>query len=207
MGVGLHGTAAQPHSRCSGPPWNGRELVVFPRHLLSNVLSGRAMLAPRLQVPPRNKRLCVLQRWPRGGGGPAQELGERETNLSFTVSLRVLEPAPPQNTCHFWPLKGLKASWSQKQAGVPPCQIRRLNCFQLFFFPLLQQVCDQPRDRGASSLPVTGIRLARSHAGGAQDINPGSGPCCSSLPRRLRRGGFFAETFLFSEAAQPSRLY
>lgn len=109
----------------SGPPWNGLELVVFPRHLLSNVLSGQAMLTLRLQVPPCNKRLCVLQRWPRRGGGLAKEVGERETNPLLYSELACPGASYPQSTCHFWPLKGLKASWSQKQAGVPPCQIRR----------------------------------------------------------------------------------
>lgn len=142
-----------------------------------------------------------------GRRGPGPGAGGKGNKPLLYSELACLGASSPQNTCHFWPLKGLKASWSQKQAGVPPCQIRRLNCFQLFFFPLLQQVCDQPRDRGASSPPVTGIRLARSHAGGAQDINPASGPCRSSLPHRLRRGGFLAETFLFSEAAQPSGLH
>jgi hypothetical protein len=41
--------SAYTAQRCLGPPWNGRELVVFPRHLLSNVLSSWATLTRPLR--------------------------------------------------------------------------------------------------------------------------------------------------------------
>lgn len=125
-------------------------------------------------------------------------MGERETNRPYS-ELACPGASSPQSTCHFWPLKGLKASWSQKQAGVPPCQIRSLNCFQLF---PLQQVCDQPRHRGASSLPVTRSRLARSHSGGAQDRNPGRAP--AGAPAHSGEGVFLQRPFFSRKPHSPA---
>lgn len=139
VGVGLHSTAA-----AQARPGMAVNLLFF--HVICSQMyyRGRAMLTQCLQVPPCNKRLCVLQRWPRGGGGPARGGGGKGNKLLLYSELACPGASSPQSTCHFWPLKGLKASWSQKQAGVPPCQIRRLNCFQLFFFPFCNKSVISP---------------------------------------------------------------
>lgn len=120
---------------CLGPPWNGRELVVFPRHLLSNVLSGRAMLTLWQQVPPCNKRLCVLRRWPRGGGGPARGGGGKGNKLLLYRELACPGASSPPKHMPFLALEGVKGLLESKTSRCPTVPDTPPKPLPAFFFP------------------------------------------------------------------------
>lgn len=61
-------------------------------------------------------------------------MGERETNRCFTVSLRVLEPAPPKHM-PFLALEGVKGLLESKTSRCPTVPDTPPKLLPAFFFP------------------------------------------------------------------------
>lgn len=74
-GVGLHGPRSQAR------PGMAVNLLFF--HVIcSQMYYGAGRCFPAAQVLPRNKRLCVLSRWPQGRRGPSpEEVGKGKQTL------------------------------------------------------------------------------------------------------------------------------